>query len=63
MEIKVLIVGPMCVGKTQLLKQYIIHQFNANYCQTKTALIAKKVVDNVTLCFWDIPGSKQYMQR
>lgn len=21
------------------------------------------MVDNVTLCFWDIPGNKQYMQR
>ena len=65
---KVCLVGDPEVGKTSLVRRYVLDQFDDNYILTIGAKVMKKTVVvnhegrdfNVTLLLWDIMGQKHY---
>ncbi|HSV42694.1 MAG TPA: Rab family GTPase [Methanomassiliicoccales archaeon] len=59
---KVSLVGDGGVGKTSLVRRYVLDVFSDEYIQTFGAKVTKKVVDvedvELTMMIWDILGQK-----
>jgi Ras-related protein Rab-8A len=65
---KICLVGDPEVGKTSLMKRFVLNQFDGDYIMTMGAKVMKKIVKiekdgqsyNVTLLVWDIMGQKHF---
>ena len=65
---KVCLVGDPEVGKTSLVRRFVLDQFDGDYILTIGAKVMKKLVKvnhngqdfNVTLLLWDIMGQKHF---
>ena len=65
---KVCLVGDPEVGKTSLVRRFVLDQFDGDYILTIGAKVMKKTVEvknngntyNVTLLLWDIMGQKHF---
>jgi len=65
---KVALVGDPMVGKTSLVRRYVVDQYNDSYIQTMGAKVVKKVVPiktrdgdaNVVMMLWDVMGQKHF---
>lgn len=69
---KICLFGDACVGKTSLIRRYVLDQFDDAYISTIGTKITKKVVNikspedgkpvEFTLMLWDIVGQKAFRQ-
>lgn len=61
---KICLLGDGEVGKTSLIRRYVLDKFDDQYIQTFGAKATKKVLDleyvNLTLMIWDVLGQKTY---
>ena len=59
---KICLLGDGEVGKTSLVRRYVLDIFDDQYIQTFGAKVSKKVLDledvNLTLMIWDVLGQK-----
>ncbi len=59
---KICLLGDGEVGKTSLIRRYVLDQFDDQYIQTFGAKVSKKVLElenvNLTLMIWDVLGQK-----
>jgi len=59
---KICLLGDGEVGKTSLIRRYVLDLFDDQYIQTFGAKVSKKVLDledvNLTLMIWDVLGQK-----
>ncbi|HUT27072.1 MAG TPA: Rab family GTPase [Methanomassiliicoccales archaeon] len=59
---KICLLGDGEVGKTSLIRRYVLDIFDDQYIQTFGAKVSKKVLDledvNLTLMIWDVLGQK-----
>jgi small GTP-binding protein len=59
---KICLLGDGEVGKTSLIRRYVLDIFEDQYIQTFGAKVSKKVLDledvNLTLMIWDVLGQK-----
>jgi small GTP-binding protein len=59
---KVSLLGEGAVGKTSLVRRYVLDVFSDDYLQTFGAKVTKKVIDTgdveLTMMIWDILGQK-----
>ncbi len=59
---KICLLGDGEVGKTSLIRRYVLDQFDDQYIQTFGAKVTKKVLDledvSLTLMIWDVLGQK-----
>ncbi|HRU11295.1 MAG TPA: hypothetical protein P5189_01915, partial [Methanomassiliicoccales archaeon] len=57
---KVCLLGDGEVGKTSLIRRYVLDQFDDQYLQTFGAKVSKKVLElqdvTLTLMIWDVLG-------
>ncbi len=70
MKVKVCLVGDFQVGKTSLVRKFVLDQFDDRYLETIGTKVSKKIinVDNpsqdgilrVKLMVWDIMGRKEF---
>jgi len=70
MKVKVCLVGDFQVGKTSLIRRFVLDQFDERYLETIGTKVSKKIinVDNpdqdgilrVKLMVWDIMGRKEF---
>ena len=65
---KVCLLGDGAVGKTSLIRRFVLDEFEADYSPTIGTKITKKTLDmedagtSVNLMIWDIMGHKSYMK-
>ncbi|MGQ9582283.1 MAG: Rab family GTPase [Thermoplasmatota archaeon] len=69
---KVCLIGDPAVGKTSLIRRFVLDQFDDTYLTTIGAKVTKKVkvVElpqhdlrlNLTLMIWDVAGQREYTQ-
>jgi small GTP-binding protein len=68
MKSKICLIGDSSVGKTSLIRRYVIDQFSDNYLSTIGAKVTKKELTymykpdktvNLMLMIWDIMGQKE----
>jgi small GTP-binding protein len=61
---KICLLGDGEVGKTSLIRRYVLDIFDDQYLQTFGAKVTKKVLDledvNLTLMIWDVLGQKTH---
>ena len=65
---KICLVGYPEVGKTSLMRRFVLNQFDGDYIMTIGAKVMKKVVTlqkdgqpyNVTMLVWDVMGQKHF---
>jgi small GTP-binding protein len=70
---KVCMLGDPAVGKTSLIRKYVLNQFDSRYVSTIGTEVSKKDIEvefvdsehgkqnyNLTLAIWDIIGQKEY---
>ena len=65
---KICLVGDPEVGKTSLMRRFVLNQFDADYIMTMGAKVMKKVVTlekdgqpcDVTMLVWDVMGQKHF---
>lgn len=67
-KLKICLVGDKAVGKTSIIRRYVLDQFDDRYLQTLGAKVSKKTMDltlalrnlrvKVDLSIWDIMGEK-----
>lgn len=71
MKVKVCVVGEQAVGKTSLIRRYVLDQFDDRYIMTLGAKVSKKALDlkapdgervSMELLVWDIMGSKGFRE-
>jgi small GTP-binding protein len=72
MKVKVCLVGKESVGKTSLVRRYVLDQFDDRYIVTLGAKVSKKVLNleapdgsgnvEVDITIWDIMGSKAFRE-
>jgi small GTP-binding protein len=66
--VKICLLGDPAVGKTSLIRRFVLDQFSDNYLTTIGAKVLKKTVHiktetadrDVTLMIWDLMGQKEY---
>ena len=66
--VKVCLLGDPAVGKTSLIRRFVLDQFSDNYLTTIGAKVMKKVITikkdgeeySITLMLWDLMGQKEY---
>ena len=69
-RMKICLVGDACVGKTSLIRRYVLDMFSDKYIATFGTKISKKKVQlkhedrdlKVTLMIWDIIGQKEFRE-
>ncbi|MEE9406575.1 MAG: Rab family GTPase [Polaribacter sp.] len=58
---KVLLVGNFGVGKTSLIRRFVLNEFSEDYISTIGVRVSKKVVDynnqQIKLMIWDVAGT------
>ncbi len=58
---KVLLVGNFGVGKTSLIRRFVLNEFSEDYISTIGVRVSKKVVeynnDSIKLMIWDVAGT------
>ncbi|MEM2869386.1 MAG: Rab family GTPase [Thermoplasmata archaeon] len=69
---KVCLIGDPAVGKTSLIRRFVLDQFDDSYLSTIGAKVTKKVRTvelpqqnlrvNLTLMIWDVAGQREYHQ-
>lgn len=64
-EFKIILIGPIAVGKTSILGRYISNEFNDNYnctvkCEFKTKIININNNVRARLNIWDTMGDERY---
>ncbi len=65
---KICLIGDPEVGKTSLMKRFVLDQYDGDYILTLGAKVMKKIVQidhegqnvNITLLLWDIMGQKHF---
>ncbi len=71
MKFKVCLVGEQAVGKTALIRRYVLGQFDERYMMTLGARVSKKSLDlqapdgprvSIELLVWDIMGQKGFRE-
>lgn len=59
---KVLLIGNFGVGKTSLIRRFVLNEFSDNYVSTIGVRVSSKIVklndDEVKLIIWDVAGTK-----
>lgn len=69
---KICLLGDPGVGKTSLIRRYVLDQFDDSYLSTMGAKVTKKVIEmehndpdikvRMNLMIWDVAGQKEYFQ-
>lgn len=58
---KVLLVGNFGVGKTSLIRRFVLNEFSEDYISTIGVRVSKKVIDynnqQIKLMIWDVAGT------
>ncbi|MCX6658706.1 MAG: GTP-binding protein, partial [Euryarchaeota archaeon] len=67
MKVKVCFIGDAGVGKTSLIKRYVLDVFDDRYIATIGTKVTKKIVDvdgqaKVMMLVWDIMGQKGFRE-
>src|SRR5438876_4269275 len=71
MKVKVCLVGEHAVGKTSLIKRYVLNEYDDRYIVTLGAKVSKKEVTlnpkggdpvQMDMTIWDIMGSKGFRE-
>ncbi len=71
LKVKVCVVGEAAVGKTSLIRRYVLDQFDDRYIMTLGAKVSKKTLDlkgpdgkrvGMELLVWDIMGNKGFRE-
>jgi len=70
MKAKVCLVGEAAVGKTSLIRRFVVNEFDEHYVTTIGTRISRKLVSlrlprrevDVSLMIWDIMGTKGFRQ-
>jgi small GTP-binding protein len=72
LKLKVCLVGDEAVGKTSLVRRFVLHQFEEEYLRTIGTLISKKTVAvpiqggpralQADLLIWDIMGHRNFVE-
>ena len=70
MRVKLCLVGDFQVGKTSLIRRFVLDEFDDNYLETIGTKVSKKTINvddptgdgllRVRLMVWDIMGRKEY---
>lgn len=68
-KVKICLVGNEAVGKTSLIRRYVLQQFTGEYLRTMGAMVSKKSFDidgpsgkvSVDMMVWDIMGRKEFV--
>ena len=69
-KMKICLVGEEGVGKTSLIRRYVLSQFEEKYLRTVGTMVSKKVVSlgpidgtmyNLHMLVWDIMGRRDFM--
>ena len=59
---KVLLVGNFGVGKTSLIRQFVLNEFSEDYISTIGVRVSTKIVnlngEQIKLLIWDVAGTK-----
>jgi small GTP-binding protein len=59
---KVLLVGNFGVGKTSLIRRYVLNEFSEDYISTIGARVSTKIVkfnnQEIKFLIWDVAGGK-----
>jgi len=59
---KVLLVGNFGVGKTSLIRRFVLNEFSEDYISTIGVRVSKKIVEynneTIKLMIWDVAGTK-----
>lgn len=67
--VKICLLGDPAVGKTSLIRRFVLDQFSDNYLTTIGAKVMKKTITvkgddgadrNVTMMIWDLMGQREY---
>lgn len=70
LKVKVCLVGSEGVGKTSLIRRYVLQQFQGEYLRTMGAMVSKKTLQveptpgdkvSVDIMVWDIMGRKEFV--
>ncbi len=72
LKAKICLVGEAAVGKTSLIRRYVLDEFDDSYLQTLQAKVSKKVVQillppagepvQVEMSIWDVMGQRRYRE-
>lgn len=72
MKVKICLVGDHAVGKTSLIRRYVLDQFDDRYIQTLGAKVSKKEIEvphpegggtiRVLMSIWDVIGEKGFRE-
>ncbi len=72
LKAKVCLVGEAAVGKTSLIRRFVLDQFDDSYMQTLQAKVTKKVVEvaipptgtpvEVEMSIWDVMGQRRFRE-
>lgn len=71
MKVKICLIGEHAVGKTSLIRRYVLNEFDDRYITTLGAKVSKKEFDlmlddsgpiHLDMTIWDIMGSKGFRE-
>jgi len=72
LKAKICLVGEAAVGKTSLIRRYVLDQFDDSYLMTLQAKVSKKVIEvpippagtlaSVEMAVWDIMGQQRFRE-
>src|SRR2546429_9654034 len=72
MKVKVCLIGEAAVGKTSLIRRFVLDKFDDKYIQTLGTKVSKKTVESasgggtggvrIEMTVWDITGQKEFRE-